>query len=377
LQSDDIGEVKKIRIGHDGKGLGAGWFLSRVDVDIPSLGKKHVFSCDRWLAVDEDDGAVERELFPTEAETYKAKMPVEFRIFTSDVRNAGTDANVFIAVYGDKGKTDDIKLDNKTNNFERNMTDTFKMDIEDVGKINKIRIGHDNSGIGAAWHLARVEVVDLGTKEVYHFTANRWLSKSEGDKQIVIEIPVGKVEKFVDGKIVVDESMKEDLVLYTVEVVTGKKFGCGTDANVSIVLYGDKDDSGERKLEKSLKYMNKFEKGQTDIFEINAVDLGALSKVKIWHDNSGLKPGWFLDRVSVTSAKDGQRYDFPCNRWLAKDEDDHNIVRELGLKSDIPIAGLSSAQAATIYHVYVTTSNVSGAGTDANVYIQLGFLLQI
>ena len=45
-------------------------------------------------------------------------------------------------------------------------------------------------------------------------------------------------------------------------------------------------------------------------------------------------------------------------------------MRELGIKSDIPIQGLTSAKAATVYHVFVTTSNMAGAGTDASVFIQ-------
>ena len=38
---------------------------------------------------------------------------------------------------------------------------------------------------------------------------------------------------------------------------------------------------------------------QTDIFNLEAVDLGALFRVKIRHDNSMLSPAWFLDRVEI------------------------------------------------------------------------------
>ncbi len=46
-------------------------------------------------------------------------MPYEVVVRTSDVKGAGTNANVFIALYGNKGKTEDIYLRNKTDNFER------------------------------------------------------------------------------------------------------------------------------------------------------------------------------------------------------------------------------------------------------------------
>jgi len=66
----------------------------------------------------------------------------------------------------------------------------------------------------------------------------------------------------------------------------------GTDAKVSIIMYGAQGDSSERHLSKSSTHMNKFERNHTDVFEVEAVNLGALKKVKIWHDNSGPNPKW-------------------------------------------------------------------------------------
>ena len=53
-------------IGHDGKGLGAGWFLDSIILDVPSQGQQMKFACNRWLAEDEDDGLIERELYASE-----------------------------------------------------------------------------------------------------------------------------------------------------------------------------------------------------------------------------------------------------------------------------------------------------------------------
>ena len=37
--------------------------------------------------------------------------------------------------------------------------------------------------------------------------------------------------------------------------------------------------------------------------------------------------GWHLDQVDVECS--GVKYNFPCDRWLAEDKDDKQIVREL------------------------------------------------
>ncbi len=40
-------------------------------------------------------------------------------VYTGDKRGAGTDANVFINIFGEHGNTGERKLDNNRNNFER------------------------------------------------------------------------------------------------------------------------------------------------------------------------------------------------------------------------------------------------------------------
>ena len=55
---------------------------------------------------------------------------------------------------------------------------------------------------------------------------------------------------------------------------------------------------------------------QQDIFEIGAVDLGKLSKVKIRHDGSGPSSGWKLDKVVVQETETTTiRYVFKYERY--------------------------------------------------------------
>lgn len=54
----DLGEIKHVTIGHDGRGIGSGWFLDKVFVTHENTGKRWVFPCNRWLDKGEDDGTV-------------------------------------------------------------------------------------------------------------------------------------------------------------------------------------------------------------------------------------------------------------------------------------------------------------------------------
>jgi hypothetical protein len=113
---------------------------------------------------------------------------------TSDIRGAGTDANVYIVVYGDRGDTGKQALDTSKDNFERNTLDTFFFQHADVGKIFKIRIGHDDSGMGAAWHCDTVEVVNSSTGDAAFFRVKSWFDKKQGDKKIERELTLADAE---------------------------------------------------------------------------------------------------------------------------------------------------------------------------------------
>ncbi|MFI2190533.1 PLAT/LH2 domain-containing protein [Streptomyces sioyaensis] len=102
---------------------------------------------------------------------------------------------------------------------------------------------------------------------------------------------------------------------YRVSVYTGDIDDAGTDANVSITIHGSSRSVGPVDLDNS---ENNFERGKVDHFTLDLSDVGRMDKINIAHDNSGNKPGWFLNRVVIT--KDGDTAEFPCSQWLANDE---------------------------------------------------------
>uniref|UniRef100_A0A8C3KZD0 Lipoxygenase homology domains 1 n=1 Tax=Chrysolophus pictus TaxID=9089 RepID=A0A8C3KZD0_CHRPC len=399
IDTMDIGKINRILIGHDNVGLRSGWFLASVQITVPVQGRQYMFPCNRWLDKDEADGRVEVEVYPSEILPIEKLINYEVSVVTGDVRAAGTNAKVFMQIYGETGKTELIILENRSNNFERGSTDIFKIEAADVGKIYKIRIGHDGKGIGDGWFLESVTLKRLSTKlddsdkkkkkkkkseeeeeeetkveegmDVYTFVAHRWLAKDEGDKELVVEL-------VPDGESELEENT------YEVHVLTGSVWGSGTDANVFLSIYGiGRGDTGERQLKRS-NNLNKFEKGQV-MHELNStIDLGELKKLRIRHDNSGSSPSWFLERVEIVDLKESTTYYFPCQRWLAVEEDDGQIVRELVpvdeafVKKDsendgqsLATLGLEQKAKSTTYIVKVKTGDKKNAGTDSNVFITL------
>uniref|UniRef100_A0A672Z7J4 Lipoxygenase homology domains 1b n=1 Tax=Sphaeramia orbicularis TaxID=375764 RepID=A0A672Z7J4_9TELE len=400
VETLDIGQINRLMIGHTNEGMRAGWFLDSVQIMVPAHGSHYMFPSHRWLCKDEADGKTEVELYPSEILEMEQLINYEVTVVTGDVTFAGTNARVFIQMYGDKGKTEIMILESRSNNYERNTTEIYKIESKDVGKIYKIRIGHDGSGIGAGWFLETVDVkrliMAMAPKEkkkedkkkkkkkkkddddeddegeemqevvlTYHFPCSRWLASGEEDGELVVEL-------------LPEDSEDLEVNTYEVSVFTGVMMGAGTDSRVFINIYGENGDTGERFLKKSGN-LNKFERGQVDVFMVTAVSLGPLKKLRIRHDNSGAHSAWYLDRVEIIDEKDDTTYYFPCNRWLAVDEDDGQIARELVpvdeafiLKDDddegTGTLGLEQKSMSTTYTLKLKTGEKEYAGTDANVF---------
>ena len=106
-----MGKIFKVRIGHDGSGIGSGWFLEQVDVkhlvlamvtrekkkddkkkkkkkkkdeeeeeggemveELQEVVQTYSFPCSRWLASGEEDGELVVELLPEDAEELEGEM---------------------------------------------------------------------------------------------------------------------------------------------------------------------------------------------------------------------------------------------------------------------------------------------------------------
>merc|ERR1739842_149688 len=121
------------------------------------------FPCGRWLAQDEDDGQVWRELILNVGPRDMARgFPFIITVKTADKSSAGTDARVFVVLYGgEKGNetSGKIWLGTKGGDFERNKTDIFNVDVAKmISPLSKVEVGHDNSGSGPGWFLDSLSV---------------------------------------------------------------------------------------------------------------------------------------------------------------------------------------------------------------------------
>ncbi|KAF8562589.1 hypothetical protein P879_11294, partial [Paragonimus westermani] len=91
------------------------------------------------------------------------------------------------------------------------------------------------------------------------------------------------------------------VICYQLCVTTGQLWNAGTTADVRVLLQGDRGDTGIRSLYNPTgEPQRNFVRGQTSIFQLEAVYLGRLRRLSIWldgEDNEEIE--WFLDRIVV------------------------------------------------------------------------------
>ncbi|XP_022801963.1 polycystic kidney disease protein 1-like 2 [Stylophora pistillata] len=121
-----------------------------------------------------------------------------------------------------------------------------------------------------------------------------------------------------------------DLFGYEVIVFTGFDSSAGTTADVFIVLTGAFEQTQTRRLLDLEPVRRKFQRGNIDNFLLTVPrPLGEILGIRIWHNNTGLDPSWFLSRVLVRDLQTDKVVWFVCDRWLAVEEDDGQINRTL------------------------------------------------
>nr|XP_012598736.1 lipoxygenase homology domain-containing protein 1-like [Microcebus murinus] len=144
----------------------------------------------------------------------------------------------------------------------------------------------------------------LKSKKIFNFVANMWLSRIQAEGDIVCELPVVK-----EGQAIFP------LVRYQIDVYTGQLKQAETESEVFLCLYGERGDSGLRQLYKSNMPV-KFQRGQIDKFQIEAVSLGKLQKVLLRCEASDKSQYWYCEKVIVREPNTLCESIFTCERWL-------------------------------------------------------------
>lgn len=365
VQTEDLGILEWIEVGHDNTSANPSWHLAEVFVENITLNLVWIFSINQWFDINIGDGLIRRNFWPRKPEELIDMQHYKILIFTSNIKGAGTNANILVQLIGDQGVSEQKKIIPSFDAFEKGSCDEFMIDTMNIGALVKLRIGHDNSCLNPSWHLDRVEVAEEATQLNWVFIHNNWINVNHSQEFSTIVLDPLHLN-----------DVKASQINLCITIYTGDCRGATSNADVSIILYGDVRNSGLQKL-KGNGNKDIFERGQCDTFNLNLPFLGNLKELQVQLDGSKSKKGWFLDFIEVdeidivngnkseSNENSKKKWYFPCEQWLATDKGDGLISRLLFGSFNDPRSVRST------YTITTFTSDLKGAGTDANVFIIL------
>ncbi|KAH0617714.1 hypothetical protein JD844_016213 [Phrynosoma platyrhinos] len=241
MSAVSLGVLNKVLISHDGTGPGTADF----------------FVTDQWLDEYQDDGKTERELIAImngSASTVYTRGQWRVWVKTAEDSPEPQECKRTLIMYGSKGKSDELLLSPQSLGyvcFQPGATDEFLIESGDIGDVYKIRVSCDDLPGFEGWHLKSFEMEEVYTNRVLNFDSSCWLSLSREHRELVKEFPA------------VNENQKPLPVhKYIISVHTGDLWGAETFANLYVTVYGERGDTGVRKLQHSLTAGEMFQRNK-------------------------------------------------------------------------------------------------------------------
>ncbi len=223
----------------------------------------------------------------------------------------------------------------------------------------------ENEGLRESdgWWLQSLSVLnDNGEKWIC--PCNQWLSLHRSDCQVNLytcTLPHSTPHSSQLSRVLKAKPhtpKQPDLLEYKLSIATGDARGAGTLANVFITISGSKRTSPKTAI------LGQFDRASVVMATIETTDVGIIKCLSVDHDNLGFSPDWFLDYITLKYS-DNEMY-FTCQQWLSRTVGDGAITRTLTPCDTPPKPWVGKS-----YTVTIVTGNLRGAGTAANVYINL------
>ncbi|KAM8776480.1 LOW QUALITY PROTEIN: polycystin-1-like protein 3 [Rhynchonycteris naso] len=105
---------------------------------------------------------------------------------------------------------------------------------------------------------------------------------------------------------------------YLIQVSTGYGRRASTTAKVVITLYGSEGLSEPHQLSDPQKAV--LERGGLDVFLLGTRSCrGDLHSLRLWLDNTGVSPAWYVNQVIVSDVAGNRKWHFLYSCWLAVD----------------------------------------------------------
>ncbi|XP_075271384.1 oxygen-regulated protein 1 [Opisthocomus hoazin] len=362
----DLGQLYKIRIGHDNTGNDPSWYLEEVRLEriVPLSDEEICLPIECWLAEDKGEGDTWREVaIRNHAKELLPLLMYEVHVYTGAKLGAETDSDVYINLIGTRGDAGKRKLHRSKNNnikFRHGQMDVFCIKAVSLGDLEKVLISHDGAGPGNGWFLDKIVIKHKEGQEAQEvvFPCNRWLDEYQDDGKTERELTVNK-----DGN---SKKIFLKAQQWRLQVKTDGDSPEPQECKRTLVIYGSKGKSDELLLSPQTPGYVCFLPRATDEFIVETGDLGDVYKIRVSCDDVPGFEGWHLKSFHLEELHTKQELNFECKCWLSLNREDKLLVKEF--------PAVNKDQKTLPVYKYVVSVHIGdrwGAETFANVYITL------
>ncbi|KAI8774235.1 lipoxygenasey domain-containing protein 1 [Biomphalaria glabrata] len=375
IETMNIGDLFKIRLAFATKQNQSSWFLERIKLKDSDTKQEFNFEHNNWVQVSEENqngtvelAAVRPDLNPL--------LPVSYKISvtTGDLPCAETDAEISLMLIGQWGDSGQQLLTKSLSNkvlFRRGQTDVFVRNLLDVGKINKIFVGHGEHGRGHGWHCQQISVLATGqngemTETI--FACSRWLDTGVDDRQTSREfVALGNVEL----KDVIGPSARFashgvwtcHVKIASIEKLDVSKSSFQAVSQIFITVCGTNGVTGPLELGEGKM---QFSFGQ--IFTLKGLkfrDIGEIVKLRVTYGRENSRSSaWVIEEIVLEDETNREKLRFDFSECVGELNGD--LIKER------PVVRPGSKVPPVVqYVVKIMTEDIPGAGTSANVHINL------
>ncbi|NXG50517.1 LOXH1 protein, partial [Psilopogon haemacephalus] len=184
LTVGDIGDVTKVSFVLSGPRLRRGIKLHKLLLKDLDTKQELGFHMEAQYLFGEDGSETVTELAVVKPD----KPPLREVLYSISVHTgmlpaSGTDADVFLTVFGEHG--DSCKRRLRHSSFDRGQVCFSEVRAVDLGQLCKVLVEHHNVGYGAGWYLDQIVIHESGkTDGQYTFLCQQWLDSGVGDGQM-------------------------------------------------------------------------------------------------------------------------------------------------------------------------------------------------
>jgi len=168
LSCTELGHIKKVNVRNEGAAAKSKWKLDEIRIWQAANEKlKYDFPFYGWMDARIPVDMMRQELWHDPVDKARERYKYEIKVTTADMPNAGTNASIFITLYGELGDSKRQRLEKDQGGrtfrlFQKRSSENFSVPVaSDLGFLTKIVIGTTSWGPRASWRLENVEVTRL------------------------------------------------------------------------------------------------------------------------------------------------------------------------------------------------------------------------